>query len=425
MEIIVIGLNYRTAPVEIRETASVSATEAKAFVEAALSKGAAVEAMVLTTCNRTEFYGVGLDAGEAGLALLSAAASVKPALASVDKSLFYTLRGREAVEHLARVACGLDSQVLGEDEIIGQVREAFDSAAKAGGAGLVLSKLGSAVLAAGGRTRSETALCRGAMSVSSAAVDLARKVFRTLENKAALVIGAGTMARLACACLKSAGVSGIVIANRSLDRAKELASAFGGRAETLESVPAVLPGCDLVISAVGGGRILLALADVEKSCAADSGRTTLIIDISVPRSVDPAVGNLDSVYLKSIDDLNMIIKRNAESRAREVPAAEAIAAHESGKFMEWFGRLSAEAAIAEFAGMLERIRKEEVGKALRNGDEKSRKELDRLTRCIMDKIIFHPASALRRIAGSPADFERCTVCLKELFGLNGGTDKKD
>jgi glutamyl-tRNA reductase len=415
MEITVLGINNKTAPVDVRECVSLPPDEADEIIRLALAEEGVSEVMVLTTCNRTEIYAVGPDGAPLLGALRRAASGVNPAFATIDKDCFYVLNQHEALMHLAEVASGLDSQVMGENEILGQVRDAFETARAAGATGPSLEHMRHAILLAGRRVRSETDLCCGAISISSAAVSLAKKVFRHLADKRALLIGAGEMADLAGRCLARAGVSAITVVNRSLERAQRLADSLGGEARPLSDLDQALSQADLVISAVAGGQVLLPSESVERVLSTRGGRPLLLIDISVPRSLDPNIAQIETSYLKTIDDLNSIIRYNLQSREKEVPQARRIVEEEVSKFIDWTESLQSETIIRSLAEKLEAIRQDEVEKTLRRGGELSPSDLEKLTRSIVDKILYSPVSALRKKSAGPRELDLC----RDLFGLNG------
>jgi glutamyl-tRNA reductase len=419
MEITAWGLNHRTAPVEVREKIALAPPEMEKVIRTGVAGDALCEALVLSTCNRTELFGVGPDARAAAEAIREAAREVRPALSSLDPSLFYEGTNRAAVRHLARVAAGLDSQVLGENEIIGQVREAFDISRTAGGAGPVLDKLRAAVLHAGGRIRSETALCRGAVSLSSAAVDLARKVFTHLKNKKALIIGAGEMAGLAGRCLMGSAAGSIVVANRTPERGQKLAASLGAESSDLAGMRKILPAVDLIISAVGGGECVLRRSDLEAAVALRGPIPMLLIDIAMPRSLDPEIRKMETVYLKTLDDLNSIIRYNTEARKKEVSPAERIVDEEVEKYMAWLDVCFSDALLGQLAEKLERIRCDEVRRTLRKKGPLEEKDLEKLTRSLIDKILYYPSAAMKKPALCAEDLEKRIQALRDLFGLNG------
>jgi glutamyl-tRNA reductase len=321
--LVIVGLSHRTAPVALREKAALSEAATQALLRSLRREALVREAVALSTCNRTELVAVADDPGRCARAL--AAALVRetrlgaPELASAG----YELHGPEATAHLFRVAASLDSMVVGESEIQGQVRAAWRLAARERTAGPALDELFHRALAVGKRVRRETRLGAGPLSVPSVAVDLARRAFDDLSRRSVMVIGAGEMARATAQALRYRGLSGVVVANRSLPAARALAADFGGRAIPLEAVPKALAGVDIVISSTEAPHPLLSREDVEWALASRRRRRPLVlIDIAVPRDLDAGIADVENVLLYDIDDLERLAAANRAGRRREAQRAE-------------------------------------------------------------------------------------------------------
>src|ERR1700736_3866620 len=325
MEIVLVGLNHRTAPVEVRERVSFTTEQARRAADELRSRGILEETLVLSTCNRSEVYGVPPEAlhdSAPGLSsFLSEFHSVRP---DVLNGALYHHYDREAVRHLFQVSAGLDSMLLGEAEILGQVREAYRFAHEQGATGPVLNRLFQGALEVGKRVRTETELGTRPMSVAAAGVKLAERIFGKLNERKALVLGAGTISEQVVSYLRDRGIAHLYVMNRSRDRAEALAQQFGGRVvewgnwESAFSVP------DVVISSVSSEEPVLTRKILEGAMAARSNRAFFVMDLGVPRNVDPAAANLYNLYVYNIDDLTEIVEQNRNARESEVPRAEGI-----------------------------------------------------------------------------------------------------
>lgn len=428
MSLAVVGLSHHSAPVEVRERFAFSQEEGVTALVELTSRGLAREAVVLSTCNRTEFYLRLPESGggpEAVVELLSAQAGLSPAQVT---EYVYSHRDKRAVGHLFRVVTSLDSMILGEAQIQGQVRAAYEQAAAVDSVpapvGPVLSRLFQAALRVGGRARSETALGIGAASIPSAAIELAKKVFGSLRGRSALVLGAGEMSQLALECLAAEGVRKLVVANRTQARAQELASRFGGQAIGYDELPAILPTLDIVAAATSAPHPVLTRDLVRRAMPAGPRNPWLILDIAIPRDVEPSIGEIENVFLYDIDDLRQIVDSNLERRRAEVPVVERIVAEEAQEFWEWYTSLDVVPLIKELRGRAEDLRRAELEKALRklqHLDPDDRELVDQLTRALLNKILHRPTVRLREAAihGNGGAVARAT---RYLFELDSTTD---
>jgi glutamyl-tRNA reductase len=317
----------------------------------------------------------------------------------VEDMLYEHVDG-EAVRHVLRVASALDSMVLGEPQILGQTKDAYRVAVDCGSCGPILGRLYQTALATAKRVRSETRIGERPVSVARVAVDLAGQIFEDLSDKHALLIGAGEMIEAALSALRGAGLASIRVANRTADRAAELAARFGATAHGLTELPRLLAGADIVLTSIGGARPVLTEAMVSQALRARRNRPIFIIDIGVPRNADPAIDRLDDVYLYDIDDLASVADENAELRRRESARGEVIVGEEELRFDGWLAALRAVPTIRHLRARAEAIRSRELESALdRLGlDESRRQAVDALTRSIVNKILHAPVSRLRREA---------------------------
>ena len=406
MPIAVIGLSHRTAPIEVRERFVFSAKDAEAALLDLVERGVTREAVLLSTCNRTELYlGEVADGGEhAGTALLAARAGLPEAEA---KRYLYVYRDRRSVEHLFRVVSSLDSMILGEAQIQGQVKGAYEAAcAMGGGKGVVgpaLSRLFETALAVGGRVRSETRLGEGSVSVPGAAIELARKVFGSLRGLRALVLGAGEMAELMVTCLQSEGAHVTVVASRSEARGRDLAARRGAEFLRFEQIEAALAEADIVAAATGAPHVVLTREVAARALRGGARKPRCILDIALPRDVEPEVGDLENVFLYDIDDLEQIVAGSLARRMDEVPAAERIVLQAAANYWSWYTARDVVPVIRSLRERAEALRRSEVEKTLaRLGhlSPEDRAAVDELTRRLLAKVLHRPTVRLREAAAN-------------------------
>ena len=410
----VVGLNHQTSPVEEREQLAFSAEEtAEALARLGEALGGAV---LLSTCNRTEIYAtVPVGAPHAGL-LISLLNGLKGT--TIDSSRFYAHQHDSAARHLFRVSAGIDSMVLGESQILGQVREAMSAATQAGTLNGTLSKLFHSAIGAGKRARTETQIGRHAVSVGSVAVTLARKRLGDLAGKTVLVISAGSMGKLAARSLAEIGGAQIVVANRTLNRARELAAEMGrmAGAVALSDLPGALAGADIVISGTASDGFIVGPRDVQPAMAGRTGRGLLFIDIAVPRDINPAVGEIAGVHLFDIDDIEAVTASGMNGRQHEVERVEAIIEEEVSAFLDWWRSLDVVPVIAALRERADAIRRREVERTLGRLpelDAESRQRIEAMTAAIVKKMLDRPIARLK----DGADKGLYMEALEDLFDL--------
>jgi len=323
MELFCLGLNHRTAPVQVRERFAIGTPKLGQASHDLLAGVDAAEAVVISTCNRTEFYLAAEDADAALDRLGSRLAAQVPENADLP-SHFYHLQKGEAARHLCRVVSGLDSMVLGETEIFGQVKQAYQAALGAGATSGVLNRLFQRAFGVGKKVRTETAIQEGSTSIGNVAVDLAEKIFGHLKDSEVMVLGAGEMSRLTAQALVSRGARSIFVANRSYDRAVELATEMNGKAVKFDEWQSVLEKVDVVISSTGAPHAIIHRADVEKARRARKFRPLFFIDIAVPRDIEPTVGEIEEVYLYDIDTLEQLAEEARVRRQKQIEECERI-----------------------------------------------------------------------------------------------------
>ena len=397
MALIVVGVNHRTAPVETRERIALSAADTLPAIDRLRAETGAQEAVVLSTCNRTEFYVVedGAHAAAAAISLLS------ERLGADAAGICYVRSDREAASHLFRVAAGMDSMILGEAQIHGQVRDAWELSRARSGA--VLNRLFQTALLVGSRVRTETAIARGAASVSSAAVQLGKKIFGALQGRRAMVLGAGEMAELALECLVGEGVRAAIVANRTWERAQELAKRHGATAMHYEQCWAELSRVDLLLCSTSAPHAIVTVDHVRPAIAARGDDPLCILDIALPRDVDAAVGTLDNVFLYDLDDLQSVVSANLEKRKQELPTAEELIRGETERFWQWVAGLAAVPVVTQVRAEMERMRERELAQALKRlGDltPEQRSVVEQLSKQLLNKFLHEPSVRLRAAAGN-------------------------
>jgi glutamyl-tRNA reductase len=404
MSIVLVGISHHQAPVELRERAALDPERAAEL--ASTLAGERSEAVCLSTCNRTELYlaDESPEAAEekAEAALLALEAELGPAL--------YRLRDEEAARHLFRVAAGLDSLIPGEGEILGQVRTAH----AAGATGAILDRLFRQALHAGKKARTETAIGESPASVSSAAAALAEQVFGDLRGRDVVLIGAGKVGELAIRNLVSRGASIAFVANRTADRAQELAARFGGTPLSLDRVGEALAHADVVISSTSAPGWTLTREVVERSLPLRKGRQLFLIDLAVPRDLDPAIHELDGCYLYDIDDLEAVVTETLADRSREAERAEKIVAEEADRFRAWQASLHVVPAIASLRARAEEIRASELDRAKLTDAE--RRAAESVTAAVLNKLLHLPTIRMKQAAAA-ADGVIYADAVRHLFGL--------
>jgi glutamyl-tRNA reductase len=417
MRLVLVGTSHHRAPVELREQLFVSAAENRELVERLA--GADAEAVVLSTCNRTELYLAHSD-DEAAQARAFAELTALAGLAESEIApALYTVTDEAAALHVFRVAAGLDSLIPGEAQILGQVRGAYEAAREVGTAGPVLHRVFRQALRVGRRVRTETAIGENPASISSAAAELAERVFGTLEGRRILVLGAGKMSDLATVNLISRGVDSVFVANRSVERAERLARRFGGRAAGLDAVEAELESADVVVASTSASGYVLSAEQVERAMRKRKGRPIFFVDIAVPRDIDPAVNEIEGCYLYDVDDLERVVEESVAGRRTEAVRAEAIVADEAERFRDWQLSLDVVPAIASLRALAESIREDELARAegrLGSLSPSQRRAVEALTAQIVNKLLHLPTVRMKEAAAA-ADGVLYADAIRHLFAL--------
>jgi glutamyl-tRNA reductase len=417
--IVIVGLNHRSAPVEVRERLAFPADTIGAALRKLVEAPSVREGAILSTCNRVEVC-VLADEPWKGTADVKAFLSAHHAipLEKIDPHLFH-YTDDDAVRHLFRVSSSLDSMVLGEPQILGQVKDAYGYASENRSLGPVLDKFYTKAFSVAKRVRTETKVASSAVSVSYAGVELAKKIFGTLEGKTVLLIGAGEMCELAARHLLNAGAKGIMVTNRTFERAVKLAEEFDGAAVRYEELLTHLKRADIVISSTGAPHFILLRKDVEEVIRIRRNRPMFFVDMAVPRDIDPDINDIDNVYVYDIDDLNNVIETNLEERQREAGRAEEIVLAEVKGFRRWLDAQQVTPTIVALRRKADEVRRAEVSKALSalgDPDPKVRKVLEALASSVANKILHAPMTGLKKEVDGQDAMERVAL-VRELFDL--------
>ncbi len=423
MALFVAGLNHRTAPIALREQLAVEDDKLRELVRDVLGAGAAREAVLISTCNRVEVYAVADAPGEARAAVFRRLCQHRGVDPTTVEPLVYTHLDDEAIRHAFRVAASLDSMMVGEPQILGQVKDAFALAQAAETVGPTLHTLFSQAFAVAKKVRTETDIARHAVSVSFAAVELARKIFAGLTGRAVLLVGAGKMSELAARHLVDQGAFPIYVANRTWVRAQELARALAGTAVPFAALDTALGSADIVVSSTGAPEPVIRRDLVQRVMQGRRGRPLFFIDIAVPRDVEEAVGTLDDVYCYDIDDLKQVVDANLRERAREAQRAEALVEREVAKFAARLRDIEVIPTIVSLRERLEGIRLAELRKALARvpgASAETREAMEALSSGIVNKILHAPVTKLRESSRAGAG-RSWTTLVQELFGLGRST----
>jgi glutamyl-tRNA reductase len=424
VHVLLVGASHRTAPLELRERLDFSSRGLDRAVKALAERPMAKEAVIVSTCNRAELY-VACDAvAPTNEDLVTFFSEFHELSLEQVRSHVYAHVNHDAVRHLFRVSSGLDSLVVGEPQILGQVKDAFSVAADAHTAGPLLNKLFHWAFGVGKRVRTETALAEGAVSVSYAAVNLAKKIFGNLHGRRVLVIGAGEMGKLTAMHLKAQGAASLRITSRTLAHAQELAAEVGGEVAAWDSIAHALLDADIVVTSTASSTPILTRAEVKAAMPASRTRPLFLIDIAVPRDVEPSAGEIEQVFLYNIDDLQAIVHENLERRGAEVSRAEQIVDEEVRKFSTWHRSREAVPTIVALRQRFEAIRKSELQRLnpkLAALPPDARARVDEVTRLIVEKLLLQPTEQLKNLS-EPHQIGQYAETVSRLFALD---DKDD
>ena len=414
MRILVTGLNHRSAPLDVREVLSLSRAQ---LPEALLAlKGSLGKGVILSTCNRTEVYTVAGDAhlGQQTIGeFLERQFGVE--LADIQPYL-YTLEQEAAVRHLFRVTSSLDSLIIGESEVLGQVREAYSTATKQGTAGGTLARLFHEALRVGKRARTETAIGRNALSVSRACVEMARRTLGDLRDKSALVVGVGDAGRLAAVALHDAALRSLVVANRTMAHAQDLADQLDAQVAPLDQLPELLSRADIVVSSTGAPDFLITTETVREAMSSRSERPLFLIDVAMPRDIHPEAAEVPGVTLATIHDLEMVAEANRREREAEAMKVERLVEEEVGRFQLWWDSLQVQPTVSAIRRQAEAVRATEVRRVLErlpDLSEQDQQHIEAMSKALIKKILHRPTRSL-----SERNDLALTQAARELYKLD-------
>ena len=419
MSIVVIGVNHRTSPVELLERVSIPDAAMPKALHSLIVKDDIREVVVLSTCNRTEVYAVAERFHGAYDDIRDFLCETSGMPAGDITPHLYSQHDEAAVSHLFEVAAGLDSAVLGESEIVGQVRDAWERAMGEGVSRSTLNLLFRHAIEVAKRARTETAISRSTASVSHAAVEMAEEILGSLRGRSVLVVGAGEMGEGVAAALARAGAGGVVVANRSLERGEALADRVGARLVGMDDLGTELAHADVVVSCTGAGTFVVT-ENLVASARGRSGDPLLVVDIALPRDVEPAVGTLPGVVLRDLDDLKTWANRGLEKRSAEVTQVRSIVGEETERFVLEQAQRQASPLIAQLREVVESIREAEIERMsgrMTGFDEDQRAVVEAITRGIVAKLLHNPSVRLREAAGTPQG-ERLSAAVRDLFDLH-------
>ena len=422
-ELLALGISHKTAPVALRERLAFTEREASEFALQATASSEVREAVVISTCNRTEVYLVVGGAGGAlvkaegdVLGLLARRAGIRPTELAQE---IYSPRNCDAARQLYRVTAGLESMIVGEAEIQGQVRRAHEAAMRAGSTGALTNRLFAAALTTGKRVRTETGIGSSRVSVPSVAVDLALSLLGGLQERHVVILGAGETSELTARALAEQGAGTIFVANRHADRALSLAQRFGGSVVGLDGLPEQLLHADIVLSSTASPHPIVGREELELVMAERGGRSLLLIDIAVPRDIDAGCGELDGVTLYDIDDLQAVVARNLDTRAGEIPRAEEIVEEEIQRFARWLGQLEALPTVSALRehgnALVEQVLAENAGR-WESASPRDLARIEAVARAVMSRLLHEPTIRLRSLSEERG--HASLELVRELFGLH-------
>ncbi len=424
MHIVIVGLSHKTAPVEIREKLAFAPTAMERPLRQMLELSTITEGLIISTCNRVELCAVTKEPDAAIAELrrfLAEYHEVSPE--EINENLF-DYQGEEAIRHLFRVSSSLDSMVLGEPQILGQIKTAYGYAAEFKTAGLILNRFLHKAFSVAKRVRTETAIASNAVSVSFAAVELARKIFDRLDNKGVMIIGAGEMCELAARHFVANGISKVLVTNRTFERAEKLAAEFNGKAVPFDSFVDHLAEVDIIMTSTGAPNFILGKRQMEEVLKRRKNRPMFLIDIAVPRDIDPKVNDISNTYLYDVDDLQGVVQANLKERQKEAGKAEAIVEQEIGQFHLWLGNLEVKPTVIALRRKLDEIRQQELEKTFGNLKDltgKQRKSIEAMAGAIINKILHKPTAILKNSQNDMSG-EDYVDAIRTLFDLPAPSD---
>jgi glutamyl-tRNA reductase len=419
MNLLAVSINHRTAPVELREALYLGNEDIKNLIGSAKEKLLS-EGFVLCTCNRTEVYGFPIDKNTSYFDMQNFVIDKKSSF-NINPEHFQSFLSREAVKHLFSVITGIDSLLVGDNQIFKQVKDSFLLSDEMSFAGFLMKRIFDFALIAGKRALTETEISEGAVTVSYSAVQLIEKIFSSLNKKSALVIGAGESGELAAKHLQDRGIGALAITNRTIEKAEKLAQSLNSKIIPFTNFKEHLHEFDIVISATSSHDLILTKADIKSAMKKRSNASLVLMDIAVPRDIDPDSKNLDYVFYHDIDSLNIIVEQNLAKRKAEIPKVEKIIEEEVDNLFNWYNSLQAAPTIKNLRDHFENIRLEEVEKNKNKFSTDDQEKLEIVTKRIINKILHQPTIELRKSAESGENTTESAVrigILRDLFGID-------
>jgi len=426
MNILAVSINHRTAPVELREALHLSNEEIKNLIHHAKEELFS-EGLIISTCNRTELYGIPKDQKLDVLDIQNFIFNYKNNK-NVKPENFQTFASAEAIEHLFRLISGIDSLLIGDNQIYHQVKESFQTSEEMQFAGILMKKVFHAATKMGKRAISETEICEGAVTVSFAAVQLIEKIFSNLSKKTALIIGAGESGELAAKHLKDRGIGRLVITNRTLERAQKIARALDVETVSFSLFKEKLHEYDIILSATSAENLILTKEEIQDSMKKRDYSSMVLMDIAIPRDIDPAAREIDYVFYHDIDSLNIIVEQNLSKRKIEIPRVEKIIDEEKNDFIHWYNSLEVAPTIKDLRDYFESVRSEEVGKNKNRFSSEDQEKVEIITKRIINKILHQPTVELKKISElgkSPEETAVKVSVLRDIFGINNNNNKEN
>jgi glutamyl-tRNA reductase len=420
MNLLAICINHHTAPVDVRESVFLKDDETRKFINDIKGK-ILKEGLVISTCNRTEVYGLPSDTGITSQDIQNFLLEYKSKKV-LSGEFFQHFVSSAAIEHLFSVTAGIDSMLIGDNQIFKQVKESFEIADEMHFTGFLMKRVFDAAIRVGKRAITETEISEGAVTVSYAAVQLIEKIFSTLNKKSALIIGTGETGEIAAKHLRDRGIGRLALTNRTFEKAERLAKELNTAVFPFDSFKEHLHKFDIIVSATSSGGLIISKADVENAMKKRNYASMVIMDIAVPRDIDPSSADIDYVFYHDIDSLNIIVEQNLEKRKTEIPKVKAIIDEEVTGFFNWYNSLEATPTIKTLRDHFEMVRSEEVEKNINKFSEEDREKLDIITKRIINKLLHHPTVELKKNNETNIDESAMKISIiRELFGI----DKKE
>ena len=425
MNLIAISINHRTASVELREAVYLKEGEIRPFINLA-KENQIKEGLILSTCNRTEIFVIPNNNETSHDKIENLLLSFKPSQ-NINEQHFQKFVSRDAIKHLFSVATGIDSLLIGDNQVFKQVKDSFQISEESNFSGYIMHRIFDAAIRTGKRAISETAISERAVTVSYAAVQLTEKIFSNLSKKSALVIGAGETGEIAAKHLAEKGIGSLAVTNRTLEKAETLSQKLNAKVIPFTEFRNSIFKFDIIISATSSPEILIRKDDVKNALKKRSNNPMILMDIAVPRDIDPATKEIDYVFYHDLDSLNIIVEQNLSKRKSEIPKVEKIIEEELDTFWEWYNSLQAAPAIKDLRDFFEEVRNEEVEKNRNKFSSDDQEKLQIVTKRIINKILHHPTIELRKAENSSTSVETSTKIgiIRDLFGIQSEKNQKN